>query len=93
MDTVEFPEEFKPLAAVHADALELYRASDVDWTYCSPAEVIKPGRRTGQFRIGLDHLVIDDLGHSRISVEDYAVALIDELVEGEFVNSRFTVGY
>ncbi|KAF6631800.1 NAD(P)-dependent oxidoreductase [Paenibacillus polymyxa] len=93
MDTAEFPEEVKPLAAAHADALELYRVADVDWTYCSPAGMIESGKRTGQFRIGLDHLVVDELGHSRISVEDYAVALIDELVEGEFVNSRFTVGY
>lgn len=93
MDTAEFPEEIKPLAAAHAEAFELYRTADVDWTYCSPAGMIEPGKRTGHFRIGLDHLVVDELGHSRISVEDYAVALMDELVAGEFVNSRFTVGY
>ncbi|AKG37179.1 NAD(P)-dependent oxidoreductase [Paenibacillus durus] len=93
MDTPEFPEEVKPLAAAHADAYEIYVHSGLDYTYASPAAIISPGRRTGQFRIGLDRLVVDENGRSEISVEDYAAAVIDELEEGHFIKARFTVGY
>ncbi|WP_410513241.1 NAD(P)H-binding protein [Paenibacillus sp. BR2-3] len=93
MDTPGFPPEVRPLAAAHSDAYEIYRNSELDYSYVSPAAVIQPGRRTGQFRIGLDQLVIDENGDSIISVEDYAVAMIDELEEGHFSRARFTVGY
>ncbi|WP_379128056.1 NAD(P)-dependent oxidoreductase [Paenibacillus sp. sgz500958] len=93
MDTETFPEAIRPLAAAHAAAYEIYSASALDYTYISPAAVIQPGRRTGQFRIGLDRLVVDENGESMISVEDYAVAVIDELEEGNFSHERFTVAY
>lgn len=93
MDTPDFPEEIRPLAAAHADAYEIYRSSELDYTYVTPAALIQPGRRTGHFRIGLDRLVLDDNGDSIISVEDFAVAMIDELEEGNFSRTRFTVAY
>ncbi|MBY9080019.1 NAD(P)H-binding protein [Paenibacillus sp. HN-1] len=93
MDTADFPEEIRPLAAAHADAFEIYTRSGLEYTYASPAAVISPGRRTGQFRIGLDRLVVDENGRSEISTEDYAAAIIDELEEGNFIGACFTVGY
>jgi len=61
------------------EALDYYRtASDVPWTYFSPARTIEPGTRTGKFRLGGDQLITDAKGDSRISMEDYAVAVIDE---------------
>ncbi|MNT74816.1 hypothetical protein D3C72_2136640 [compost metagenome] len=93
MDTPAFPEEWLPIARAHAEAYEIFRASDIDWTYLSPAAVIEPGERTGNFRIGTNQLVTDELDNSRISVEDYAVALLDEVDEGHFVRGRFTVAY
>lgn len=93
MDTDTFPAEIRPLAAAHADAYEIYAHSGLEFSYASPAAVISPGRRTGQFRIGLDRLVVDENGKSEISVEDYAAAVIDELEEGNFIGTRFTVGY
>ncbi|ULO07203.1 NAD(P)H-binding protein [Paenibacillus sp. 19GGS1-52] len=93
MDTPDFPEEIRPLAAAHADAYEIYRSSELDYTYVTPAALIQSGRRTGHFRIGLDRLVLDDNGDSIISVEDFAVAMIDELEEGNFSRTRFTVAY
>ncbi|MFP4977115.1 NAD(P)-dependent oxidoreductase [Paenibacillus sp. CN-4] len=93
MDTVGFPAEVRSLAMAHADAYEIYRNSDFDYTYVSPAAVIEPGRRTGQFRIGLDRLVVDEDGKSAISAEDFAVAVVDELEEQNFSRARFTVGY
>lgn len=93
MDTPDFPEQVRPLAAAHADAYELYRSSELEYTYASPAAIIQSGRRTGMFRIGLDRLVIDENGRSEISVEDFAVAVIDEVEEENFIRERFTVAY
>lgn len=93
MDTPEFPADIRALAAAHAHAYEIYRGSDLDYTYISPPARIIPGRRTGQFRIGLDQLVVDENGESSISAEDFAVAVIDEMEEGNFSRTRFTVGY
>ncbi|MEU8976214.1 hypothetical protein AB0D11_44840 [Streptomyces monashensis] len=50
-------------------------------------------RRTGRFRIGGDQPVLDADGRSRISVEDAAIALIDEAELPRFVQRRFTIGY
>lgn len=93
MDTPDFPADIKPLAAAHARAYEIYKNTELDYTYVSPPAVVQSGRRTGQFRIGLDRLVFDENGESIISVEDFAVAMIDELEEGNFSRERFTVAY
>ncbi|WP_054943156.1 NAD(P)-dependent oxidoreductase [Paenibacillus ihuae] len=93
MDTPGFPEALRPLAAAHAHAYEIYRSSELDYTYISPPAAIISGRRTGMFRIGLDRLITDEDGKSSISVEDFAVAVVDELEEGNFSRERFTVAY
>ena len=54
---------------------------------------MKPGQRTGKFCLGSDKLLVDATGDSNISVQDYAVAMIDELERPEHVRQRFTVGY
>lgn len=94
VDTPEFPEAWKPGALAHADALEVYRAdATLDWTYVSPAAVIEPGERTGAYRIGGNELLLDGDGESRISTEDYASAIIDELEHATHVRQRITVAY
>lgn len=93
MDTPDFPAEIRPLAQAHVDAYEIYSQSDLDWTYVSPASWIEPGKRTGNFRIGTNRLITDDDGASRISVEDYAAALFDEVEDPLFTRTRFTVAY
>jgi uncharacterized protein len=76
------------------EALDYYRTvTDVPWTYFSPALVIAPGTRTGKFRLGGDQLVTDAAGQSRISMEDYAVAAIDEAEQPAHLYRRFTIGY
>ena len=62
----------------HRDALEIYRQSDIDWTYFSPAIFIEPGERTGKYRVGGDEVLMDSTGQSRISAEDYALAMLDD---------------
>jgi uncharacterized protein len=88
-----------PEAAVNeirsmAESLDYLRTvKDTSWTFFSPAGSIAPGQRTGKFRVGRDALIVDDKGQSRISAEDYAVAMLDEIENPKHVNSRFTVGY
>jgi uncharacterized protein len=92
-DAPNFPPAWKPLAVAHRDALEVLRKSDLDWTNFSPAALIQPGERTGKFRLGKDDLITDEKGESRISAEDYAIAMVDELEIPEHVRQRFTIGY
>ena len=93
LDAPNFPEMWKPYAIAHRDALAVLYAADIGWTNCSPAALIEPGQRTGMFRLGKDTLVTNEKGESRISAEDYAAALVDELEEPQFMRQRFTVGY
>jgi uncharacterized protein len=95
VDSPAFPPAWKPAALAHARALdEVYREiEDLDWTYVSPAEVIGPGERTGEFRIGGDCLLVDETGQSRISIPDFAIAIADELEHGEAFRRRITVAY
>jgi putative NADH-flavin reductase len=67
--------------------------SGLDWTYVSPPRRIEAGERTGVFRIGDDYLLRDENGVSRISRADFAIAVLDELGNCDFVRRRFTVAY
>jgi uncharacterized protein len=87
------PEPWVAIATSHAKVLELLKTTDIDWTYFSPAAFFEAGERTGKFRLGTDSLIADEKGQSRISFEDYAVALVDELERPAHVRGRFTVGY
>ena len=94
VDTPQFPAHFREEALAQARALEYYRAaSGVRWTYVSPAALLQTGTRTGRFRTGGDQLLIDEQGHSRISIEDYAAALMDELERPQAIGRRMTVAY
>ncbi|MER6077409.1 NAD(P)H-binding protein [Streptomyces sp. NPDC001833] len=95
-DAPGFPEEFKPYAIGQIQALDAYLGlgDDVTWTYLSPPPVhFAPGERTGRYRTGLDQPVTGEDGQARISYEDYAVALVDEIEHPRHLNRRFTVGY
>ena len=94
------PKEWVPEAAAHGKALELLKASDINWTYFSPSAFFEPGERTGKFRLGSVRLILDEkvnspipFGNSRISFEDYAVALVDEIERPAHLRAQFTVGY
>lgn len=66
---------------------------NIDWIFFSPAGTLEPGKRTGKFRLGKDDLIVDENGNSHISVEDYAVAMVDELENPKRHYERFTIGY
>jgi putative NADH-flavin reductase len=95
IDTPQFPDDWKAGASAQVEALEVFRTytGSVEWTYLSPAARLEPGTRTGRYRTGGDQLLTDDEKQSRISVEDYAVAFIDELERPAHLRQRFTVAY
>ena len=94
VDTPDFPAMWKASAEGARDALKLLRdEAHLNWTMLSPSAMIAPGERTGKFRLGTDQLLVDAAGQSKISVEDYAVAMIDELEKPAHARKRFTVGY
>lgn len=71
----------------------LMNETEIDWIFFSPAGTLEPGKRTGKFRLGKDDLIVDENGNSHISVEDYAVAMVDELENPKHHYERFTIGY
>ena len=94
IDTPDFPQAYRASAEGARQALNLLRAeSRLNWTMLSPSAMIAPGQRTNQFRLGKDQLLIATDGKSHISVEDYAVAMINELEQATYPRQRFTVGY
>lgn len=94
VDTPDFPAQWKGSALGARDVLARLREEpELDWTFLSPAAKIGPGERTGRFRLGSDQLLVDESGNSRISVEDYAVAMIDELERPAHSRMRFCVAY
>ncbi len=87
------PAEYMPIAMSHEKALGVLRASDINWTYLSPAAYFVPGERTGKFRLGTKELITDAKGDSRISFADYAIALVDEIEKPAHEKASFSVGY
>jgi putative NADH-flavin reductase len=87
------PPAWVPIGKSHEKALKMLQASDINWTYFSPAGFFEPGDRTGRFRLGTNALIVDSKGESRISMEDYAIALVDELEKPAHLRAQFTIGY
>lgn len=93
-DAEGLPEFLLQIMHAHGDALDYYRTvSDVQWTNITPPGEIEPGDRTGTYRTAADDLLLDDAGKSRISTEDFAVAVLDEAERPQHTGRRFTVGY
>ena len=67
--------------------------ADIDWVFLAPSAWLRPGQRTGVYRTGKDDMLFATDGTSSISNEDYAHALIDEVITPQHHHERFTVGY
>lgn len=94
IDTPDFPDAWRPEAEGGRKFLNLLRAEpELDWTFLSPSAEFVPGERTGSFRLGGDDLLTDASGRSWISMEDFAIAFVDELEHPKHSRQRFTVGY
>ena len=97
VDGPDFPSDIKPGATAARDYLnEIKKNETLDWTFFSPAIEMHPGTagvRKGTYRTALENPVFDADGRSILSVEDVAVALVDELEQSNFVKQRFTAAY
>ena len=96
VDSGAIPEEImggvRPLGDFYLNTL--MNENEIDWVFFSPAGAFdENGQRTGEFRLGKDDLVVDAEGNSHISVQDYAVAMVDELEQENHHKERFTIGY
>ena len=94
-DTPNFPAAFHDEAKAQGEALAIFKASDseLNWVFVSPAADIFPGERTGHYRTGGDQLLTDNEGNCRVSVQDYAVALINEAEKSAYNKERIGIAY
>lgn len=97
VDTYTFPEDFKPVATATRDYYNiLTKDKSFNWLYISPAFEMHPGittGRTGKYRFGTMNPIFDENGRSSISVEDLAVAVVDEIENKQFKQTIYTVAY
>jgi uncharacterized protein len=94
IDTVSFPEDVKGGVLATREVLYMLREEkELEWTFLSPPASIAPGERTGHYRTGKDQLLKDKEGESKVSTQDYAVAMLDELENPQHIRQRFTVAY
>lgn len=94
VDTPQFPAEWKEGALGAREVLnQLRKEKELNWRFISPAVFLEPGKRTGQFRYGDDAVLFNDDQPARISVEDLAVAIVEEIAAPRYNQRRFTVAY
>lgn len=92
IDTADFPDAYKPTASNMREAYSALKTRhDVNWTYFSPSAMFIPDApRTGGYRLGKDRLLTNSAGESMISYADYAIAMVDEIEQGQHIRQRFT---
>jgi putative NADH-flavin reductase len=88
-DQPTFPAVFKGVSDRHKAAWTAMRESDLDWTMVCTGDIL-PGERTGIYRWLDDQL---PEGGNRISVEDVAHFLLDEMTARRHVRRRVGLGY
>jgi putative NADH-flavin reductase len=94
VDTPQFPQEIRPKALAAREALQLIRQEqELEWSYISPSPILKPGEKTGHFRIGGEQVLMTGQGPTDITLGDLAVAILDEIEQPRHIRKRFTVGY
>ena len=94
LDMASFPEQVKKGVLATREVLYMLKEEqELEWTFLSPPASIKPGERTGDYRVGKDQLLKNEKGESSISTQDYAIAMLDELENPQHIRERFTVGY
>lgn len=91
-ETPDFPKEYLPTATNQAQNLDILRQTKgITWTFLSPSALFAPGKRTGAYKLGKDQLLVNSKGESFVSMEDYAIAVLDEIEHPQHLNERYTV--
>jgi len=88
------PDPILPEATGMRKAYAMLVSADIDFTVLAPGGGIAPGERTGVFRTSGRTMLTDaDGGKSHVSAEDYAVAMLDEVVAPTHFRTIFNVAY
>ena len=87
------PKQYQGEARAMKSVLESLKASDIDWTFFSPAMSIAPGKKTSKYQTGTTTVLFDANKKSAISAEDFADALVNELEKPAHKRSQMTVAY
>ena len=92
-DSPDFPADWKPLAAAHAEALaDLQTRKDLKWTYISPAADFRAdGPRTGAYDLNGEDFTPNAAGQSVLSYADFALAMVDEIERAAHVGERISL--
>ncbi len=81
----------EPLAM--RNVLDTLKTSDITWTFFSPAMSIRPGQKTAKYRLGTSTVIANEKGESKISAEDFADAVVNEIESPKYLKSQMTIGY
>ncbi len=88
------PESVKEIARACFEQYEICVENSVtNWVYVTPSAMLLPGEKTNIYRLGKDELIMDEDGNSSISMEDFAVAILNDVENAKDYQRSFTVGY
>lgn len=88
------PEAILPEATGMRRAYAMLVTADIDFAVLAPGGHIAPGERTGKFRLSGRTMLTDEEGNKgRISAEDFAVAMMDEVENPRHFRTIFNVAY
>lgn len=88
----DFPAAVKPLSEEMGKSLDVLKASDINWTFISPAAMFDAqGPRTGKYVLAGEELTFDQAGKSEISYADFAIAMVDEIIAAKHQKERISV--
>jgi putative NADH-flavin reductase len=92
IDNVPTDAPFYPTAHEMFLSLQELIASNIKWTYISPAAFFDPnGVRTGHYELFDDVMHLNKEGKSYISMADYAIALVDDLDNVDHIRNHISV--
>ncbi|MQS75274.1 NAD(P)-dependent oxidoreductase [Companilactobacillus halodurans] len=87
-----FPDAVKPLSEEMGKSLDELRDSNINWTFISPAATFEAkGEKTGEYVLAGEELTYDKDGKSVISYADFALAMVDEIVNAKHQKERISV--
>jgi Putative NADH-flavin reductase len=88
----DFPEAIKELSQEMGNSLDVLRQSSLNWTFISPAAMFDfKGPRTGKYILAGEELTFDKDGKSEISYADFAIAMVDEIINAKHQRERISV--
>ena len=85
IDQENYPQQFIPVGREHQKAYEYLTASNLDWTFVCPPDILN-GEATGEFVTNADYPPIPN--HYKIFAGDLALFMLGELQKNEYIRHR-----